>query len=366
MPANQWIFIILFIIFTFRWFFFPHTRSFLLGKILKLTPQGRIKFFQNITNILETSSSYFRALSPEAKKTFLTRCINFNNSIRYIGMEGLTVTEEMRWRLAAAAVQITFGFKNFSLSHYHTIKIFPETFYSRMHDRYLKGGTSTSGVFFFSWKDFVEGYNDSTDRYNLGLHEMGHALRLQLLHGSDFDDRFADYADKWIDIARPEFESMSSNESAFLRSYAAVNMEEFFAVCVEHFFEVPEEFKKHLPDIYNHLCFLLNQDPSRSNDDYRLSPTFITDINSDSGRTPIPLALPRNYKYHNWHWSFNVIIVGIFIAFPIVISLYGYVLFRPLHVFLIVALAAAILSGFQNYFQSKGIYLFRHLMLFAT
>jgi len=366
MTPFQWLLIAFFIVFTIRWFFFPINKSALARKILNLSPQGKRKFFSEIEKILETSSPYFKSLTPEARKTFLIRCVEFNRTIRYIGMEGFTVTEEMKWRFAATAVQITFGFKNFSLSHYHTIKVFPETFYSKMHDRYLKGGASTSGTLFFSWKDFVAGFDDPADRYNLGLHEMAHALRLQLLHGTDFDHKFANYSDHWEDIARPEFESMTHQESSFLRSYAAVNMEEFFAICVEHFFEVPFEFKKHLPDIYNHLCYLLNQDPVRSEYDYKLSDDFVTKVNSDVSLKPIPLRVSKNYKYDTWNWSFNVILFGFFVAFPLVLYLYGKVLYKPLHIFIIVGITAALLSRFHNYFVTKGIFFFRHLMLFAT
>lgn len=366
MTAFQWLLIVLFILFTIRWFFFPLNRSVLIKKILLLSPKGKQKFFSDIDKILTASSGYFRSLSPQAKKIFLIRCVDFNRTIRYLGMEGLTVTEEMKWRIAATAVQITFGFRNFSLSHYHTIKVFPETFYSKMHNRYLKGGASTSGTLYFSWTDFVAGFDDPSDRYNLGLHEMAHALRLQLLHGTDFDQKFANYSDHWEDIARPEFESMSHKESSFLRSYAAVNMEEFFAICVEHFFEVPSEFKKQLPDIYNHLCYLLNQDPERSRYDYKLSDDFVERVNSNTSLKPIPLHVSKSYKYDNWNWSFNVILVGFFVAFPVILFLYGKVLFKPLHIIYILGISAAVLSQFHNYFVVKGIFLFRHLMLFAT
>jgi Mlc titration factor MtfA (ptsG expression regulator) len=46
----------------------------------------------------------------------------------------------------------------------------------------------------------------------------------------------------------------------FLGSYAASRYEEFWAVCVEHFFERPTAFKIHLPDLYTAMCVLLNQD----------------------------------------------------------------------------------------------------------
>jgi len=45
-----------------------------------------------------------------------------------------------------------------------------------------------------------------------------------------------------------------------LGSYAATNYQEFWAVCVENFFERPSSLKIQLPELYAAICKLLNQD----------------------------------------------------------------------------------------------------------
>ena len=40
----------------------------------------------------------------------------------------------------------------------------------------------------------------------------------------------------------------------------SANLEEFFAVSVESFFERPVAFKKNMPELYACMCNLLNQD----------------------------------------------------------------------------------------------------------
>src|SRR5688572_2982472 len=272
----------------------------------------------------------------------------------------------MKLRMAATASQISFGMSDSAFSHYHTVKIFPESFYSRMHDSYLKGGSSTGGTMFFSWKDFEDGFADPSDRYNLGLHEMAHALRIQLKYGKGFDERFANYVDQWVELSLPEFERMNEGKTSFLREYGGTNIEEFFAVCIEHYFEVPEEFRKQLPDIYNHLAFLLNLDPLNKKNDFKLEPDFIEIINKDRLRSPIPLKIKKTYKYDSWHWSFSFILTGLFIAFPIILLMHGLVLFRFIDMVLIIAFATAIITSFRKYFHSKGIELFMHLMFFSV
>jgi hypothetical protein len=45
-----------------------------------------------------------------------------------------------------------------------------------------------------------------------------------------------------------------------LRPYAATNLEEFWAVSVECFFEAPIEFKRSIPQLYHKTGAILNQD----------------------------------------------------------------------------------------------------------
>lgn len=315
--------------------------------------------------ILLNHSPFYRNLSTEASKKFLNRTGRFMMGKRFIGMEGLQVTFEMKVRLAATAVQITFGLKKQGLSHYRTVKIFPGTFFSKIHGRHLKGGASTGGTLFFSWKDFEEGYDDPADRYNLGMHEMAHALRLELVHGNDFDSRFADYSDRWLEVALPEFEKMNAGKGSFLREYGGTNLEEFFAVCVEHFFEVPEEFKKNLPDIYNHLCFLLNLDPTRPDHDYAPIPGFIDKVNADGSLYPIPVRVNKAWHYYNWHWSFNIICAGLLGGFGVIVYYYGRVLYTLPMVALFFLSVAIATTAFKKFFLSKGILSYPHLLLFA-
>ncbi|MBK8876857.1 MAG: zinc-dependent peptidase [Bacteroidetes bacterium] len=321
--------------------------------------------FREIGANLEKHNSFYRNLSEAGKVRMIEKCFEFIYSKSLEGREGLEVTEEMHVAIAGTAAQISFGFNTSGFNHYKTIRIFPESFYSKMHDRYLKGGASTSGVLFLSWKDFMEGFADDKDKYNLGLHEMAHALRIQLKYGNDFDQRFANYVDSWEEIALPEFSRLQNGESSFLRPYAATNIEEFFAVCVEHFFEAAADFQKELPDIFNHLCFLLNLNPLNKSNDFRLEQDFIQSVNNDHSRVSFPAKVRKNYKYDTNHWSFYYILGGIFLGLTYVYHVSEWFLFPDYFFICFIVTGVAIVAGFRNYFYSKGIFLFRHLMLFG-
>jgi len=221
-------------------------------------------------------NNFYKELSFSGKERFLYRTINFMFDKDFAGMNGAVVTEEMKLLISASAVQLTWGLKEYKLQHYHTIRIYPEIFYSRMMDTYLKGGATKNGVIFLSWKDFVAGYATPDDKYNLGLHEMAHALKLDVIHGEYYDVHFGENLNEWIQTAMPEFEKIRSGKTSFLRDYAGTNMHEFFTVSIEHFFEVPAEFKQALPELYNHLSYILQIDPLNKSGDfaYRNSADF--------------------------------------------------------------------------------------------
>lgn len=111
----------------------------------------------------------------------------------------------------------------------------------------------------FSWEDFLEGNRNPYDKINLGLHEFAHALRFNGIKGDDTDYFFENYFPKWVSCAAKEFVKLRTNAPSIFRKYGGVNINEFFSVAVETFFESPLEFKTASPDLFLHTSILLNQ-----------------------------------------------------------------------------------------------------------
>jgi MtfA peptidase len=165
--------------------------------------------------------------------------------------------------IAASAVQLTFGLENFKLDYFDRIIIYPEPYYSQVTGYYHKGETNQKGIIVLSWKDFLKGYEISDDTFNVGLHEMAHALDLEnRIVG--VDKYFKTHFEKWKKIATPAYVKVRDEQDSIFRNYGGTNFTEFFAVSVEHFFERSEEFRDSLPDVYESLSKLLNQDPLRA------------------------------------------------------------------------------------------------------
>lgn len=123
------------------------------------------------------------------------------------------------------------------------------------------GEVNPKGVIVLSWNRLVKGYAIPDDKINLGLHEMAHALMHTIIHSNNHDAGLDPYLKNIVRLSREEMGKIKSDKAHFFRKYAGTNIYEFFAIAVEYFFEVPEEFKKELPNLYQYLTLLLKQDP---------------------------------------------------------------------------------------------------------
>ena len=213
--------------------------------------------------LLQQHSAYYQQLIPYNQKRFEKRVQQFMQLKRFMPRNMPEVTDEMKVLIAASAVQLTFGFPNVYLMHFHTILVYPDSYYSTISKRYHKGEVNPAfGIIVLSWKDFVEGLATPDDSLNLGLHEMAHALRLENVVRNDEHNFLKPHIlQQWEAESQLERAKIRNGESHFFRDYAGSDEEEFFAIAVENFFERPQQFWQELPHLYQTLSLLLNQDP---------------------------------------------------------------------------------------------------------
>lgn len=210
---------------------------------------------------LSSKFIFYSKLNDKNKAKFLKRLINFISNKDFHGSGGLDLTDDMIIMISASAIQLTFGLDEYRLDHFSKIFVYPKAYYSKISKQYHKGETNLAGAIILSWNNFTEGYNNPNDKVNLGLHEMAHALRFDKFKSQDYDRFFNAYFDKWQTVAKEEFKKTKDQSSTFFREYGGTNINEFFAVCVESFFESPSDFKNIHPELYRHMSILLNQDP---------------------------------------------------------------------------------------------------------
>jgi Mlc titration factor MtfA (ptsG expression regulator) len=213
--------------------------------------------------------AFYHVLSDTDRIQFRRKLNVLLKSKWFKGRDNFEVTKEMMLLLAATMTQISLGLPAFTFPKFDRIVLFPKHFYSEIIQHDIKGLTIyKTGVVLISWPDYQMGYSEPTDKLNLGLHEMAHALFLDYFHSNKMSGLYSN----WFAVAKPVLDSMKINGgSKFLRDYAKSNIHEFWAVCVEHFFEAPIQFKEQLPALYSAMCSVLNQDMAQRILDYSAS-----------------------------------------------------------------------------------------------
>jgi Mlc titration factor MtfA (ptsG expression regulator) len=222
---------------------------------------------QSYRNILQKYFRYYQQLSPVNKTKFERKVTTFIYSKRFIPRHIDEVTVEAKVLIAASAVQLTFGLPQVYLGHFNKILVYPNDYYSSITKRYHKGEVNPRfGIIVLSWQSFVNGYITPDDAFNVGLHEMAHALRLEsIIRNEEYEFFNHELLEKFDNIADGVcLRIQELGMQSVIRPYACTNKHEFFSVAVENFFERPKQLKDELPEIYFILTKLLAQDPLTS------------------------------------------------------------------------------------------------------
>lgn len=209
--------------------------------------------------ILRQYIPYYNNLDATLKDRFLKRTLLYmaEKKFEFVDMEE---EEHMSLLISAAAVQLTFGLQNYLMDHFSTIYVMKSDYRYGLYNVPFQGHVNEDGIY-LSWNNFLRAYADYSDGDNVGLHEMAHALTYVNFTANDgVDEGFKSRFFRFSKIGRAVFKRMEAGETTMLGSYAATNYHEFWAVCVENFFERPLPFKLQLPELYDAMCNLLNQD----------------------------------------------------------------------------------------------------------
>ena len=216
--------------------------------------------FNNYSFVIGSLFTYFNDLPIDLKRKFVTRVIQFRNSkkFHFIGLENNDDTAVL---VSSSAIQVTFGLKNYLLSHFNDIYVLADAYHMDDDEELYIGHVAPEGIY-LSWKHFLHGYANKTDNINVAVHEMAHALLYNNFFAQyGIDTHFRLNYEKFSNSTGPILADVIANRRSYLRSYAFSNLHEFWAVSVEAFFENPAGLKGNMPDLYNAICRVLNQDP---------------------------------------------------------------------------------------------------------
>jgi MtfA peptidase len=206
---------------------------------------------------------YYQLLSNEDKSIFMERVVMFREDKVFDGLQGIHLDAEKEYIISAAAVQLTFGLENYLMENVLKILIFPDSFYLKNYREPFDSLSTSGGILYLSWRHLAIGNANLHDGFNIGLYEFSHCLRFNVFadHRYTFDEQFAERLKHWYREVYPVFVNTKLPANSVLSLDAKENANEFFACCVQVFFETPVLFDQQFPDIFSEMCRLLNQHP---------------------------------------------------------------------------------------------------------
>ncbi|MBG8553858.1 M90 family metallopeptidase [Hymenobacter guriensis] len=222
--------------------------------------------------VLTERVAFYLSLSEADKPRFEKRIQVFLAQTRVTGIQ-TDIDDVTRVLVAASAIIPVFGFPDWEYGNLSEVLVVPDAWQEKQDpnkEHAPLAGTllgsvrnfQTSHYMHLSKASLEQGFKDSLDRQNVGIHEFAHLL---------------DEADGVIDgvpaltfpaALRPEWEAVMAREIAAIRvgnseinDYAGTNEAEFFAVVTEYFFEKPEKLQQEHPELYGLLLLAFRQNP---------------------------------------------------------------------------------------------------------
>lgn len=220
--------------------------------------------------ILGDHVHFYQNLDTTQKTQFESDVQHFLTEVTISGVQ-TEVTLLDRLLIASSAVIPLFGFPAWTYSHLDEVLLYPDSF----DEEYNIGGPNArisgmvgngpmEGKVIFSKPALHRGFDINNDKRNVGIHEFVHLFDKEdgLIDG--IPPSFVDQAHTgpWLELIRKETNQIMQSKST-IDSYAGYNQQEFLAVASEYFFERPHLLKKKEPELYDTLCEVFKQDPSR-------------------------------------------------------------------------------------------------------
>ena len=213
---------------------------------------------------LRTRIPPYTTLDDEDQQRFENDVLFLMDEFDFEGVRGVSVTDELRLSVAAAAALLLHGHPDWELPGTRTVLFYPGHFddeYGGSRDAGYDGMAHEQGPLIMSAPAVRASWRHPGDGNNVVLHELAHLFDFDNT-GPDGVPSFVDHrsAASWQQLIREEMRKVERGTS-ILDPYAATAPSEFFAVAVEHFFEEPAALREQHPELFEALTALFNWTP---------------------------------------------------------------------------------------------------------
>src|SRR3974390_2386180 len=150
--------------------FFHNNAQAPLPDTYPVEPQISDLEYKNYSLTIGSLFTYFNELPDELKRLFVQRVHHFKSSkkFHFIGLEN---NEDTSTLVSASAVQVTFGLKNYLLSHFKDIYVLADAYHMDDDEELYIGHVAPEGIY-LSMRHFLYGYSNKNDNINVAVHEM--------------------------------------------------------------------------------------------------------------------------------------------------------------------------------------------------
>ena len=222
------------------------------------------------------ASPALRRLSADELARLRALALLFLHEKRFEPARGFAVTDEMRVRIGTLACLPILNLGIGSYDAFTSIIVYPDEFLVRdrevvdedgvVHtgDDLLSGEAWEQGPVLLAWSEVEQ--SGKGEGYNVVVHELAH--KIDMLNG-EVDGvpplhagmRLAEWSAAFDEAYETLLDQLERDEEPWLDPYAAEDPAEFFAVCSEMFFDVPERFAEEYRGVYEQLAAFYKQRP---------------------------------------------------------------------------------------------------------
>ncbi len=213
-----------------------------LRKYLRREKIADIGLNERVKEALTEKVSFYNNLSPTDKSEYESDIAIFLAEHSIEGVDGIEITDEVRALVAASAVRLTFKRPGWEYYNFGEILMYPSGFspegnYSTKKQAGFTaaGMVHSQGGVILSLPHLLKSFTHDNDGFNVGYHEFAHVLDGRRPDGVPDELSLGAYK-PWAQAMQKEFEKVHTRHS-ILRDYAGTNPAEFFACCVEYFFD---------------------------------------------------------------------------------------------------------------------------------
>ncbi len=227
--------------------------------------------------LLRQSLPLYRRLPNDLRLRLEPAVRAFLSDVRFVGCQGLEVTEEMRLVIATQACLLCVAHDPRAYAGLGSVLIYPDQFVVNETDEdeagvvtegesIVSGQSLDTSHVILSWQDVLESGAEDGDAYNVVLHEFAHYLD-NSVEGtlSDTGSRREAF-EAWHRVLDREYEALCDaidrGEDTLIDPYAAEHPAELFAVATETFFERPVELRRRHGALYAELKSFYGLDPA--------------------------------------------------------------------------------------------------------